>query len=300
MSGTDQNLSEELLHWQERLFARSVRRQNRLSKLQNLLGSVVGQDCLEISAGDGMISRELRRCGGQWTTLATSPAARDAVQVFHKEPVLELSDALGELPDQSVDVVVIVDALERTGDDRTLIRECHRVLRTNGWLILTTRRKLHFWFDLGLLRSMLGLSGRRVGMVRPGYTTRDFFEVLKAGFDVPATETYSTCWLESFGMVCEAAANKLAGGAYNMPPSGAGRGNYRHYSRLCTLGSIVYPLMWLSGQIDQVLRFVLPGQNIAAKTKRRVWSERRIPQLVDGRSIAEAALNTKIGTAAPF
>ena len=296
----DQNLEGEVVRWQEKLFARSVRRRNRLRQLQQLLGTTAGQDCLEISSGDGMISREMHRDGGNWTVLATDSAAQQALQVFAAEPVRVFSEALAELPDQCMDAVVVVDALERVRDDYGLIRECHRVLRTNGRLVLTTRRKLFLFVGGGAIRALLGLSWRRVGMVRPGYSMREFFDVLKDGFDVPATETYSSCCVEVPGMLCEAAANKVAHGPYNMPAAAAGAGVFSCYAKLCTFAALAVPVMWLSDKMDRMLGGVLPGHNLAAKTKRRVWSERRTPRLVDGRSIAEAAINTKIGTAAPF
>jgi SAM-dependent methyltransferase len=294
MKMMDRNLSGEVLRWQEKLFKRSVRRQARLRKLQQLLGAISNQDCLEITSGDGMISRGLRRSGGHWRTLATTPAAVDAVQYFVDEPV-EVLDALADIPDQSVDVVVVVETLERASDDRAFIRECHRVLRSNGRLVITTRRRLLFNFG-----AMLGLSWRRAGMVRPGYSTRDFFDALKDGFDVPSTATYSSCFVEWPNMFCEAVANKLAGEAYNMPSANADSESFYRYTKIYNLGTLLYPLLLLSAKLDKVFGWMLPGHNIAATTKRRVWRARRTPQLIDGRSIAEATLNTKIGTAAPF
>jgi len=150
------------------------------------------------------------------------------------------------------------------------------------------------------IRSILGLSWKRRGMARSGYANGDFFDVLKDGFDVPETASYSTCCVEVPGLLCEAAANKLAGGPYNMPTADADTEAFYHYTKLVALGTLIYPLMWLLSKLEGILLFVMPGHNLVAKTKRRVWRERRTPILMDGRSIAEAALNTKIGTAAAF
>jgi hypothetical protein len=43
-----------------------------------------------------------------------------------------------------------------------------------------------------------------------------------------------------------------------------------------------------------------PGPQVLFKRGRRQGRPRLQPKLIDGRSIAEAAINTKIGTAAPF
>lgn len=300
MKAMDKNLSGEVVRWQEKLFKRSVRRQAKLRKIKRLLGAVSNQDCLEISSGDGAISRQFRADGGRWTTVAVTPQARASLDYFINEEIPVLQQEIIAAPDHSFDVVVLVDVLERMRDDRAFIRECHRVLKTDGRLIISVARRTLFGEGGGLLRSMLGLSWRRRGMARAGYSAHDFFDVLKDGFDVPETESYSTCCVEVPGLLCEGLANKLARGPYNLPSENAGTEEFYHYTKLYALGTLIYPLMWILSKIEGGLLFVMPGHNLVAKTKRRVWRERRTPILIDGRSIAEAALNTKIGTAAPF
>ena len=300
MKAMDKNLSNEVVRWQEKLFKRSIRRQMKLRKIKRLLGVVSNQRALEICAGDGVISEQLRVDGGSWTTLAATAEAQAALGYFLKEEVTVLQNETIEAPDQSFDVVVVVDVLERMRDDRAFIKECHRVLKTDGRLIISVARKTIFGQGGGLLRSIAGLSWRRRGLERPGYSAREFFDVLKDGFDVPETESYSTCCIEIPGLLCESLANKLARGPYNLPPENAGTEEFYHYTKLNAFATLVYPLMWLFSRLEGVFLFVMPGHNMVAKTKRRVWRERRTPILIDGRSIAEAALNTKIGTAAPF
>lgn len=298
MKAMDDNISGEMLRWQEKLFNRSIRRQVRFRQVRELLGSTAGQDCLEITAGDGMISQQIRLDGGNWSTRVPSQDAQAALRYFIKPDAPVLQNETIDAPDQSFDAVVIVDALERMRDDHAFIKECHRVLRTDGRLIVTAARKMMFSFSP--LRMLLGLSWKRRGLARAGYTSREFFDVLKDGFDVPETISYSTCCVEVPGLLCEAAANTLARGPYNLPPAGADTEHFYHYTKLYALGTLVWPVMWVLSQFEKALSFILPGHNIVAKTKRRVWRERRTPILIDGRSIAEAALNTKIGTAAPF
>jgi len=297
MKAMSQNLSNEVLRWQEKLFKRSVRRQTRFRKVKQLVGITSNQNCLEVTSGDGVISQQLRLDGGTWTTLTTSHDSQASLDYFVNPRPGVLEGAIINEPDHTFDVVVIIDALERIRDDYAFIKECHRVLKPDGRLVATAARKMVLG---GGLRSLFGQSWRRRGMERAGYTAHEFFDVLKDGFDVPETASYSTFFVELPGLMCEAAANKLAGDAYNMPPANADTEHFYHYTKLYAFGTVIYPLMWLSAKIDKALQFILPGHNMVAKTKRRVWRERRAPVLIDGRSIAEAALNTKIGTAAPF
>lgn len=298
MKAMDVNLRNEVIRWQEKLFKRSVRRQMRLREIKELIGITTNQNCLEITAGDGMISARLRDGGGRWKTLVLSNDVKTALDWFIPDQVEVMQDTIKEA-DGTFDLVVIVDALERVRDDYAFIKECHRVLKSDGRLVVTAARKM---LCLGTcpLRSMLGLSWRAKGLERPGYTSGEFFEVLKDGFDVPETDSYSTCCIELPGLLCEAAANKLLGGLYNMPGENTGTEEFYHYTKLNIFATLVYPLMWVLAKLEEKLFFFAPGHNMVAKTKRRVWRARKQPVLIDGRSIAEAAINTKIGTAAPF
>lgn len=296
----DKNLSDEVVRWQRKLFTRSIRRQVKLEKIKQVLGSVSNRSCLEICAGDGVISEKLRSEGGSWMTVAATVEGQVALNYFLKKDVPVLQDELIDLPDQSVDVVVLVDVLERMRDDRAFVKECHRVLKSDGRLILSVSRKTFFGQASGCLHLLLGLSWRRQGFARSGYTPREFFDVLKDGFDVPETESYSTGFVENPGLLCEAFANKLTHGPYSQPHANAGAEDFYRYTRLYVLGSMAFPLMWIFSKMEAISLVVLPGHHMVAKTRRRVWRERRTPILIDGRSIAEAAINTKIGTAAPF
>jgi hypothetical protein len=299
MKAMDANLRSEVARWQEKLFKRSVRRQIRFRTIKELIGITTNQNCLEITAGDGMISARLREGGGRWKTLVLSGAAKSSLDWMVEDQVEILQDPAIKDPDGTYDVVVIVDALERVRDDYAFIKECHRVLKSDGRLVITAARKT---LCLGVcpLRSMLGLSWHAKGLERAGYTSGELFEVLKDGFDVPETDSYSTCCVEIPGLICEAIANKMTHGPYNMPSENTGTEQFYQYTKLNALAMLVYPLMWLLVKIEEELLFFASGHNLAAKTKRRVWRVRKQPILVDGRSIAEAAINTKIGTAAPF
>lgn len=300
MKAMDANLRSEVIRWQEKLFKRSVRRQMRLRKIKELIGMTTNQNCLEITAGDGVISSRLREGGGRWKTLTLSSVAKASLEWFIDGPVDVFQAPAIQEADGTFDLVVIVDALERVRDDYAFIKECHRVLKPDGRLVITAARRMVFCLGGCPLRSMIGLSWRAKGLERNGYTSGGFFEVLKDGFDVPDTDTYSTCCVEVPGQLCEAAANKLARGSYNMPGEKAGTEEFYHYTKLNAFAAVLYPLMWILALLEEKLLFFVPGHNMIAKTKRRVWRARKQPVLIDGRSIAEAAINTKIGTAAPF
>ena len=288
------NLDEEIRLWQERLFKRSIRRTRNLDRIESLLGSTHNCQCLEISSGDGMISAALRTLGGSWRTAVGTEAESDSVGYCIKENILMIEN--GKLPfeDQSFDQVVIVDALKNFSDDREFIHECHRILKNDGWVIITEARRAPISF-VALLQRMLNVSPITKGRRRNGYTSHELFNILRDGFDVPETICYSNGLLESASTIGEFVQNIIFDGHYWMVGKHIGQDELYRYRKLNTLAGFAYPIMWIISKLE-----FLPGHKLIVKSRRRHWRPRLQPKLIDGRSIAEAAINTKIGTAAPF
>ena len=72
----------------------------------------------------------------------------------------------------------------------------------------------------------------------------------------------------------------------------------RRLKRAAAVYAAFLPLFWLAEILDAVF-FFLPDHHMVLRAKRRMmWVPRVTPRLRDGRSIAEAALGSKIGTAA--
>ncbi len=73
--------------------------------------------------------------------------------------------------------------------------------------------------------------------------------------------------------------------------------NVRRLRRAAAVYAVFTPVFWLADALD-LLFFFLPDHHMVLRAKRRMmWVPRVTPRLRDGRSIAEAALGAKIGTA---
>ncbi len=290
----DNNLANEIRLWQEKLFSRSLRRSRRLRRMEGLLGSLANLQCLEVSAGDGIVSTHLRALGGSWKTATATPAAATSLAYAISDPIHPIHE--GKLPfeDQSFDMVVIADALKEIAMDGSFIRECHRVLKPSGWVVIseTCRRPASL---VALLQRIFGVAPVARGAQRNGYTNRELYAILKDGFDVPETITYSNGLLESAATLGELAQKLTTHGPCWLVPGNAGQADLYHYRHLHSLAGFAYPLLWLLATLE-----FLPGHRLLVKSRHRPWRPRNQPKLVDGRSIAEATINTKIGTAAPF
>ena len=130
------------------------------------------------------------------------------------------------------------------------------------------------------------------GRARPGYTESVLFDLLKDGFDVQETSGYGRFFTEFANLLAELFAG--------MSPAACEPAalDVRRLKRAAAVFTAFTPVFWLAGVLDGVF-FFLPHHHMVLRAKRRMmWVPRVTPRLRDGRSIAEAALGSKIGTAA--
>jgi 2-polyprenyl-3-methyl-5-hydroxy-6-metoxy-1,4-benzoquinol methylase len=294
MSEMDTHLDTEIRIWQDKLFARSIRRQRKLDRITQLTGKTTNLQCLEISAGDGIISASLRTLGGSWKTAVATEAAQVSLNASSNESITWVEN--GKLPfeDHAFDRVIIVDALKGIADHYEFIHECHRVLKNDGWVIINETRRAPFSL-VALIHRAFDISPIAKGQRRNGYRVDELFNILKDGFDVPETVTYSNGLLESATAIGEVVQKSLLQDYYWMVKKNVEKDLLYRYRSLHSLAGFAYPLLWIFSKME-----FLPGHQLIVKSRRRHWKPRLQPKLIDGRSIAEAAINTKIGTAAPF
>jgi SAM-dependent methyltransferase len=294
MKEMDNNLDDEIRLWQEKLFKHSIRRNNKLQRIETLTGNTATLQCLEISSGDGAISVHLRSLGGSWKTAVSTPGAVDSIGYNRTDPATLIENGTLPFEDHCFDRVIIVDALKGIAADQDFIRECHRVLKTDGWVIISEECRKPISCT-ALLQCIFSVTPVARGLKRNGYTETELYHILKDGFDVPETNIYSNGLFECALAIGEAIQKLILPEPYWMVRTKTGQDELYRYQRLSTLKTLAYPLLWILSKLE-----FLPRHKMLIKSRRRHWRPRQQPKLIDGRSIAEAAINTKIGTAAPF
>ncbi len=286
-------VTAETVQLRMKIFLRTPLRRKRLARTLDLLDKVGGQDVLEIS-GDDALSVAMRHAGGGggaiWSSLAVSETqaellAEAGVERIHLAELPQLP-----FPDAAFDAVVAGDMLEYVEKPAELMAELHRAMRPKTRLILHVRRKRRTL--VALLRRLSGLVDPTRTMRHPGFTPTELFEVLRDGFDVQETTGYG----RFFGEFAELLAELFAG---VIPASGESAAlTPRRLKRAAAVYAAFAPIFWLAGLLDGIF-FFLPEHRVVLRAKRRMmWVPRVTPRLRDGRSIAEAALRSKIGTAA--
>jgi SAM-dependent methyltransferase len=286
--------------WQVRIFKKSAPRKAMLEEIQRCMPPTEGKQCVDIGGRDGMIPTMLRKRGGTWQSADSREAAVDFMQeVFGEDHVRHLPDSTLPYEDKSLDLIVVMEHLERIRDDAGFLKECHRCLVPGGCLILHVPHVKSFSLVHGL-RSVLGLTDEAYGRIRPGYRLRNLYDISKNGYDIVESRTYGG-FLEEF---VETWIVKATGGAASEEPETIPEPGVvpdqqvlRDYARRYRIHACLYPVVMVCRGIDRLFRFTC-NHHLVVQLKPRPWIERRGVQMRDGRSIADATINTKIGSAA--
>ncbi len=281
-----------------RLMSRSPLFRARLRQVEQLLGPTNGLACLDVGGDAGLVSLFLRARGGTWSSVETPGPAFEALEAAVGERAYALG-ADGSLPFEknTFDGIVVVDLLEHLADDAHFIRECHRVLKPAGRLVVQVPHYRSF-APLRGLRAVLGFADDRIGHVRPGYSAPHLFDVLKDGFDVQEVKSYSRFFAEAAELLGHALAGRGDAG-WDMAGLSLEGLREETFRRLRAHWGFFHALAWFGAQLDRLLLFSR-GYRLIVRAKRRLWIPRKTPILRDGRSIAEATLGTRIGTASPL
>ena len=276
-----------------RIFLRSPLRRKLLARVMRLLDKVGGQEVLVLS-GDEAMSVAMQNAGGGGGGVWSSVAASETQAELLAESGIERIHlaALPQLPfgEGAFDAVVVSETLEYVENPTELMAELHRVLRSKTRLILHVRRKRRTLVEV--FRRWAGLTDPTRPMVRTGFTPAELFEVLKDGFDVQETTGAGRFFTELAALLAELFAGVVPA---SCEPAAL---EERRLRRAAAVHAAFAPVFWVAGFLDAVM-FFLPEHHMVLRAKRRMmWVPRVTPRLRDGRSIAEAALRSKIGTAA--
>lgn len=126
------------------------------------------------------VSQMLRQSGGYWITVETTGEQHSLISRALDPKTVFTLDSRGELPfeDKQFDVVVLAHGSLPADDIAAadVVRECHRVIKPGGTLIMTV--EFHKRFGIS------NLFQHRVSGTGATYTEAGIFKLMKAGFDL--------------------------------------------------------------------------------------------------------------------
>ena len=213
-------------------------------------------NCLDLGFHNPVASLTLRELGGYWTSTVWTGAERRQAAAVLGEDVLQVGVG-DELPfeDKQFDVVVLARG-HLTGDpakDLPLVRECHRILKSPGYLIVGCEYRPRFNLHALFGRGQAG-----------GYSERQMFNLLQPGFDVLGVRTYCRFWL------------RLAMRAFSGADANEG-GFWR--------GACFVVAYWLD-----MLLFFTKGHYVIAHGRRKMWRMQQVPGGSQSRVLGGAML----------
>lgn len=262
--------------WQLQMFRRSLKKQQKLRALLDLLGDVSGQRCLLVTCGDnnGALNWHFRAHGGSWVWGDVAGERLGEIANLLGEPVLHLPENRFPFPDGLFDCVVAIDVLEHLDGDQPFLSELRRVLRPGGRAIVTVpngdRRLL-----ANRLRWRLGMTPDVYGHTRAGYTMAELSDAVRqAGFSTAGQGAYSRFFTEivelaiNFGYVFVLSRKRGRAVPGRIAPASAGElkthgASYRLYALALPVLRVIAGLDWLlpaRGSYAVIVEAVAPPQ----------------------------------------
>ena len=191
------------LPWQIEMFRRSIKKQQKLRALLELLGETTDKQCLLITCGDnnGALNWYFRKHGGKWTWADVSGENNDQISMLLSEPVHAFKEDDFPVPGGHFDCVVSIDVLEHLRQDQPFLNEVRRVLKPGGKAVVTVPNG-----DERLLANKIrwrfGMTPEVYGHTRAGYTIPELSEALRSsGLEPKDTGGYSRFMTEMIELV---------------------------------------------------------------------------------------------------
>jgi len=128
--------------WQLQLFRKSLKKQQKLKALEELIGDNHDEECLLITCGDnnGAMNWHLKKNGGIWSWADAERDSIDQISEVTGDKVSEMDKDNPSLPfsENSFDVIITIDVHEHLSIPGLVNQELARLVRPGGRVIVTT------------------------------------------------------------------------------------------------------------------------------------------------------------------
>lgn len=238
------------------MFRRSIKKQQKLKALLELLGDTHSKKCLLVTNGDnsGALNWYFREHGGDWTWADVAGENNDQIAQLLNAPVHAYKEDAFQAADCEFDCVVSIDVLEHLKQDQPFLKEVKRVLKPNGLAVVTVPNG-----DDRLLANRikwkLGMTPEVYGHTRAGYTVAELSDaILRSGLKPRASGGYSRFITEmieliiNFGYVRMLA--KKHGGAQPGHIAPVSSGELKTHGMAYKVYSLLFPIAWAFSKLD--------------------------------------------------
>lgn len=249
--------------WQLILFNKSIKKKEKLELINRNIPPIKQEDkILDLGCAKGTISYFLRQKGGKWISADLDWENLKATKELVDENVLQI-DALN-LPfkEESLDGIVSLDFLEHIQDDERCFSEIIKLLKPDGWLLLSVPR-ISNGLILNRIKKYIGLKPSVYGHLREGYADGEILNMVKSeNIKVEMITTYSRFFSELVEMlinflyifVLKKKNGKKGKRDGNISPGS--EADFQAHKKTLKFYSIIYPFTYLLTRLDKLLFFL--------------------------------------------
>ena len=252
-------MQSDHLPWQIEMFRRSIKKQQKLTALLELLGETKGKKCLLITCGDnnGALNWYFRKHGGEWTWADVSGENNDQISRLLSEPVYAFKEDDFPVPGGYFDCVVSIDVLEHLRQDQPFLGEVKRVLKPGGKAVVTVPNGNERLLA-NKIRWRFGMIPEVYGHTRAGYTISQLSDALrKSGLEPKDSGGYSRFVTEMIELVINygyvRVLAKKHGGAQPGHIAPVSADELKTHGLAYKVYSIIFPIAWTISLLDHLL-----------------------------------------------
>jgi len=243
------------------MYAKSLKKRQKVELLMRLLGPVKDERCLLISGHDnnGAMNYHFRAAGGRWSWGQVYPQGIPEMAEFLGDPVAHVDINRFPFPDGAFDVLIVIDVHEHFPDVSGLNREIRRVLAPGGLAIITTPSG-DTRLPVAALKRVIGMGPATYGHVVQGYRIRELEAMFRSvGMRPVASGGYARFFTEFAELLINFVYVKVLARKKEHPQVMEGtiaptsrkeleavRKEYRMYS-------LIYPFMYVFSLLDKLI-----------------------------------------------
>jgi SAM-dependent methyltransferase len=243
------------------MYAKSLKKRQKVELLMRLLGHVSEERCLLISGHDnnGAMNWHFRAAGGRWSWGQVYPQGIAEMAEFLGDPVAHVDINRFPFDDGAFDVIVVIDVHEHFPDISGLNREIRRVLAPGGLAIITTPNG-DTRLPVAALKRVIGMGPATYGHVVQGYRIRelqgmfhsvDMRPVASGGYARFFTELAEL--LINFGYVKVLARKKKHPAVMEGTIAPTSRKELEAVRKEYRMYSLIYPFMYVFSLLDKLI-----------------------------------------------
>jgi len=124
-----------------------------------------GHDVLDVACGEGFLAEQLKAIGNRVTGVDArpAPARPEAFEAYIQQTIgADFQGVIDQLGGRTFDRVLLLDVLEHLENPAQVLRDCARVLRPSGRLIVSLPNVANLTVRLGLLFGRFNYADRGV------------------------------------------------------------------------------------------------------------------------------------------